>query len=611
MLQLSSTVRGAALRGPALASAFEARAWRPVSGCDVQRRTAFGNASRGNSYGGGGGSYGGGGGSYGGGGGYGGSRGGGGGGKGGGQFQRANAKQNEDADFFWDCVDKVRAGRDVGGNSRANRALTRAELFPRKTEASSSLEMSEHVEEEPEVKRTGGGASVAAMVNFEGLDDIGTGVPAFLRGNLLGSDRMGYSKPSPIQKHAVPLGLSGNDCLASAQTGSGKTVAFLLPLIAAVVEANKNRAPTTESGRKVGATPSALIMAPTRELALQIDLELQKLTFGEKPPSSGGDRARRWSVAIYGGANARPQLEALAGGAEIVVATPGRLADFTGRNLISLKQCAFVVLDEADRMLDMGFEPQLRKILEDHDMPPTDKRQTLMFSATFAKEVQETARRYLRRDFTHIAVGSVGAANKAVEQFLVRVGGRDGAGSFASKFDRLSELVKLVKPEERTIVFVNKKMNADWLAEQLLSKTRTKCAVIHGDRSQSERERALKAFRDSDVRVLIATDAVARGIDVPEVGHVIQFDLPFGAKEFDNYVHRIGRTGRAGKKGRATALYDPSADSDLWKELKNAFDARGATLPEWFLSEQPRGGGGGGGGAKRSYGGGGGGCQSW
>jgi len=396
--------------------------------------------------------------------------------------------------------------------------------------------------------------------------------------------------------------LTGHDILASAQTGSGKTVGFLLPLIAAVAK-NRRDTDINNSNNNEGKTssPAALILAPTRELALQIDLEIEKLTFGAPPPSTSSTAtATRWSACCYGGATARPQLEALASGVEILVATPGRLVDFLDRDLVSLRNCKFLVLDEADRMLDMGFQPQLRKIVEQKDMPSRlNGRQTLLFSATFPKALRDIAQKsYLRKNFAKVAVGKVGATNKSVEQRILKI---NGDGSKRQKLEELLNLLlhnnndsktqnKLSPPQ--TIVFTNKKHVASWITKMLSSKSNgIKCSQIHGGRTQGQRETALKDFREGRVNVLVATDAVSRGIDIPDVEHVIQFDLPFSVNEFESYTHRIGRTGRAGKTGIATSFYVPGhqpkvGNADIWTLIKKSFDESEKELPEWFYEER-------------------------
>ena len=362
----------------------------------------------------------------------------------------------------------------------------------------------------------------------------------------------------------------------------------MLPVISTAVGLGSR--PTSQNsgaGKKdTPAKPSALVLAPTRELAMQIEVECEKLCFGAPPPPSG---AGLWTVCAYGGANARPQLEALACGVEVLVATPGRLTDYLNRDLVSLARCGILVLDEADRMLDMGFEPQLRRIVEQADLPSTAQRQTMMFSATFAPAIQAVAKKYLRQGFAHVTVGRVGSSTASIAQSLLEV---------PAPGDKRTKLAVLVSNNtliagERTIIFVQKKATATWLKREL-SKFGLRCDDIHGDRSQSQRESALRDFSTGVVDVLVATDVAARGLDVPEVGHVVQFDLPVG-DDFDSYVHRIGRTGRAGHKGRATSLYvhgyDPkTGNSALWPDIKNLFQENNMALPPWFANAKGGGG---------------------
>jgi ATP-dependent RNA helicase DDX3X len=512
--------------------------------------------------------------------------------------QGTNRKLQADADFFWDCVSKRSRGIDFAGTSgKIWIKKSKIDLFGESIVDDNNINTMSNQQDDvvqAEVTRSGAAMDVPPMDRFDSLDDK---LPDFLLTNLLGIDRMRYTTPTPIQRHCVPLALAGHDVLASAQTGSGKTVGFLLPLIAAVAKNrsttgketnnNNNNIPSITKG-KTPSSPAALILAPTRELALQIELEIEKLTFGAPlPPISSEHVATRWSACCYGGATARPQLEALASGVEILVATPGRLADFLDRNLVSLSRCQFLVLDEADRMLDMGFEPQLKKIVEQNDMPSRMYRQTLLFSATFPEPLRRIAQKsYLRPASARVEAGKVGASNKSVEQRLIRVKG-DG-----TKRDKLDILLSLLQNSEKcsTIVFTNKKFVAQWITKELGKKS-IKCSQIHGDRTQGQRESALSQFRDGKVDVLIATDAVSRGIDIPDVAHVIQFDLPFGVKEFESYTHRIGRTGRAGKTGVATSLYVPGyqpkiGNAELWSLIKNSFDESGMDLPGWFHQEK-------------------------
>ena len=495
------------------------------------------------------------------------------------QAAGAEKKQRAENDYFWSCA------RGQGGGSLPPRASAVALFGDRRASASAAASAPAAKKPTAEVKRAGPAADLPAISEFG--DEFGALVPDFVFNNLVGQDRMRYRQPSPVQAHTVPLALAGHDVLASAETGSGKTVAFLLPLIASVAKRRQGEAAAAPAaGKNRGrrpATPAALVLAPTRELAQQIQREVEKLTFGA-PAYSG---AARWSAAFYGGVKARSQLAALAAGVEIVVATPGRLADLLHRSppLLSLAKCEFLVLDEADRMLDMGFEPELRRIVEQRDLPPREHRQTLLFSATFPPALQRVAQRsYLRPRYAHVAVGKVGASNASVEQRLVRCEGEGG------KRDKLAALLPLLAATpERTIVFVNKKHGAKWLAKELERNHGVRCEQIHGNCSQNQREAALARFRAGKADVLVATDAVARGIDISDIKHVIQFDLPETEAAFDAYTHRIGRTGRAGKSGIATSIFVPGNQPKVGNDgisqlLRGCFKESGSALPEWFAS---------------------------
>jgi len=291
--------------------------------------------------------------------------------------------------------------------------------------------------------------------------------------------------------------------------------------------------------------------------------------------NSGGLRA----VVIYGGAQPRQQLAELAKGCDIAVATPGRLTDFVDRGLIELHLVEHLVLDEADRMLDMGFEPQIRKLVQRSGMPGVSQRRTMMFSATFPSEIQKLAKEFLR-PYVFIAVGRVGGTTENIEQRLVWA-----SSEKRHKFDLL--LAELQSLRDKTIVFVQKKRVATQIRKWLKAEG-FGAEEIHGDRSQAQREAALAAFRSGDVNILCATDVAARGLDIPKVAHVINFDLPTSPEEFDAYVHRIGRTGRAGNAGISTSFYVPGRDpkvgnAGIAPELARIFNETGNELPEWFL----------------------------
>eukprot|EP00741_Cyanophora_paradoxa_P010846 tig00020544_g10485.t2 len=366
-----------------------------------------------------------------------------------------------------------------------------------------------------------------------------------------------YTKPTPVQKNAIPIAKAGRDLMACAQTGSGKTAAFLFPIIAKLMILGPPPPPRGGYGR-VKATPCALVLAPTRELASQIFDECRKFSY------KSGIRA----CCIYGGAEIRNQLRDVERGCDILIATPGRLIDFIERGKLVLGQIHFLVLDEADRMLDMGFEPQIRRIVEQEDMPGSELRQTLMFSATFPKEIQRLASDFLR-NYVFLAVGRVGSTTDNITQKIEYVEDRD-------KPAVLLDILAAVD-SKLTLVFVETKRGADQL-EEFLRRESYHVTSIHGDRTQMEREAALRDFRSGRAPILVATDVAARGLDIPNVTHVINFDLP---NDIDDYVHRIGRTGRAGNTGIATALFNEK-NRNICKQLYELFVENGQEVPDWF-----------------------------
>lgn len=388
-----------------------------------------------------------------------------------------------------------------------------------------------------------------------------------------------YKRPTPVQRHSLPIVMSGRDLMGCAQTGSGKTAAFLFPIISGLLKAG----PGPDAGyraRKV--FPLALVLAPTRELACQIYDEARK--FGYKTGIK--------SVVVYGGAPIGYQLRDLEKGCDILVATPGRLVDIMERARVSLSQIRYLVLDEADRMLDMGFEPQIRRIVEGEDMPRTGDRQTLMFSATFPKEIQQLASAFLY-DYVFLAVGRVGSTTDLVTQKFIRT-------EEADKPNMLLDLISSVKG--LTIIFVETKRKADML-EDFLVRERFRATSIHGDRDQSDRTAALRNFATGHSPYLIATNVAARGLDIDNIAHVINYDMP---TDIDDYVHRIGRTGRAGKPGLATAFITEENAGIVGKLIELLVEA-GQEVPAWLDSMKLSRGGFGGG---SRYGGGGGGNRS-
>ena len=479
------------------------------------------------------------------------------------QQQAVDAKAADEAKYFWQCVDRGGAAPPLAGAR---------ELFGQQ---STGINFAQY--EKIPVTRGKGTPSNKEIAPLQSFRDV-NGVPAWLKATLTGKDRLNYNTPTPIQKHTIPLALAGHDVVATAQTGSGKTVAFLLPCLTAASAAARERKKANQRGP---ATPSTLVLAPTRELATQIAEECAKLCF------DAPKQQKNWCVCCYGGANARPQLSFLARGVEVLVATPGRLVDFLERStsrgpLVDLSNVRFAVLDEADRMLDMGFEPQLKRIVA--YLPSSLQRQTLMFSATFSQAVKGVAQTYLDGSrLAEVTVGRVGSSVASISQFLVE------APRSGRKQDKFPLLKDVLVPNEKTIVFVQRKRDTAWVCRELRKKLNVRAEDIHGDRNQSQREAALASFKAGRCDVLCATDVAARGLDVTDVQHVVQFDLP--QDDFDTYVHRIGRTGRAGKTGRATAFFVPGYETnrgnqDLHRDLVRLFKENKQPLPQWFLDTQ-------------------------
>lgn len=331
-----------------------------------------------------------------------------------------------------------------------------------------------------------------------------------------------FETPTPVQAGAIPPALEGRDVLATAQTGTGKTLSFLIPIV--------------ESLQKVGGRDThALILLPTRELAMQVEKAFRAIR------SSSAQTA----ALVVGGMSEHTQLEAIRRGARLIVATPGRLEDFLKRKLVRLSGVRILVLDEVDRMLDMGFEPAIRRIVS---MIPVE-RQTLCYSATLEGTVKEVSRNYLKNP-VRVEIGSV---MKPAENVELR--------AFSVDTNKKQELLEhLLNAEKGSfLVFVRTKHGADRVARRLAHSGHA-AIQIHGDRSQSQRNQALRNFTEGRHRVLVATDVAARGIDVAGVAHVVNYDLPKAAEDF---VHRVGRTGRASAKGIASTFAVPAERGDL------------------------------------------------
>uniref|UniRef100_A0A7N8XJ02 RNA helicase n=1 Tax=Mastacembelus armatus TaxID=205130 RepID=A0A7N8XJ02_9TELE len=383
-------------------------------------------------------------------------------------------------------------------------------------------------------------------INFEKYDDIpveatGQNCPRHIESFQdvdMGEIVMGnialsrYTRPTPVQKYAIPIVKSKRDLMACAQTGSGKTAAFLLPILSQIYTDGPGEA-----------------------------LNAAKFSY----------RSRVRPCVVYGGADIGQQIRDLERGCHLLVATPGRLVDMMERGKIGLDHCKYLVLDEADRMLDMGFEPQIRRIVEQDTMPHKGVRQTMMFSATFPKEIQILARDFLE-EYIFLAVGRVGSTSENITQKVVWVEESD-------KRSFLLDLLSATGKDSLTLVFVETKKGADAL-EDFLYREGYACTSIHGDRSQRDREEALNQFRSGKCPILVATAVAARGLDISNVKHVINFDLP---SDIEEYVHRIGRTGRVGNLGLATSFFNDK-NGNITKDLLDILVEAKQEVPSWLES---------------------------
>ncbi|KAF5765963.1 putative RNA helicase [Helianthus annuus] len=368
---------------------------------------------------------------------------------------------------------------------------------------------------------------------FTSFED--TGFPSELLREVLAA---GFTSPTPIQAQSWPVALQSRDIVAIAKTGSGKTLGYLLPGFIHLQRVQRNR--------HMG--PTVLVLSPTRELATQIQAEAVKF----------GRSSKIQCTCLYGGAPKGPQLRELERGTDIVVATPGRLNDILEMRKISLSQISYLVLDEADRMLDMGFEPQIRKIVK--EVPA--RRQTLMYTATWPKEVRKIAADLLVNP-VQVNIGNVNelVANKSITQFVEVLAPTE-------KHRRVEQILRSQEQRAKVIIFCSTKRMCDQLARNLTRQF--SAAAIHGDKSQGERDYVLNQFRTGRSPVLVATDVAARGLDIKDIRVVINYDFPTGVED---YVHRIGRTGRAGATGEAYTFFgdqDAKHASDLIKLLKGA-----------------------------------------
>ena len=367
---------------------------------------------------------------------------------------------------------------------------------------------------------------------------------------------------TPIQKEVIPFMQNGKDIVACAETGSGKTIAYLFPLIGNMLVKGTPKNPFLNENdnnnnlyhNKILCYPLSLILVPTRELALQINNESKKMSF------KTGIR----TVCVYGGVDKKKQILELKKGCDILIGTPGRLIDLLGKNLISLKMISSLILDEADRMLDMGFKPQLDKIINDF-MPDKLNRQNLLFSATFAKDVQEIAKSYLK-DFYYIQPKI--QSPKQIEHKFINV-------SKYNKNDILENILK--KNLGKYLIFVSTKSGVDKLGE-ILNDLKFNISCIHGDKKQDERKCAIDNFTNGKTLILIATDVVGRGLDFTKVDVVINYDM---TTNIEDYIHRIGRTGRIGQKGKAITFIDGS-EKMIFNKLIKYLESQSQIVPDWL-----------------------------
>ncbi|WZZ07541.1 hypothetical protein YC2023_093462 [Brassica napus] len=361
--------------------------------------------------------------------------------------------------------------------------------------------------------------------------------------------KAGFTEPTPIQSQGWPMALKGRDLIGIAETGSGKTLSYLLPAIVHV-----NAQPILAPGDG----PIVLVLAPTRELAVQIQQEASKF----------GSSSKIKSTCIYGGVPKGPQVRDLQKGVEIVIATPGRLIDMMESNNTNLRRVTYLVLDEADRMLDMGFDPQIRKIVS-HIRPD---RQTLYWSATWPKEVEQLSKKFLYNPYKVIIGSSDLKANRAIRQIVDVI-------SESQKYNKLVKLLEDIMDGSRILVFLDTKKGCDQITRQLRMDG-WPALSIHGDKSQAERDWVLSEFRSGKSPIMTATDVAARGLDVKDVKYVINYDFP---GSLEDYVHRIGRTGRAGAKGTAYSFFT-AANARFAKELVSILEEAGQKVSHELAS---------------------------
>jgi len=361
----------------------------------------------------------------------------------------------------------------------------------------------------------------------------------------------GFAAPSAVQAQGWPVAVRGDDLVSVAKTGSGKTLVFLLPAFRMISKAKMD----ASNG------PIALVLAPTRELAQQIEEVAVKF----------GAALDIKTTILFGGVPKPPQVKALKAKPELVVATPGRLMDLMQEGSVKLENVTYLVLDEADRMLDMGFEPQMDEIMK--RIPA--ERQTLLFSATWPKSVKKLASKYLKKESVHVNVGETEelSANKAVSQEFFKLDDDE-------KENKLWHILYEMKEKTKIIIFGNTKNRINKLQKEVW-KNGYDCIAMHGDKTQQERDAGLKQFVSGEVPIMLATDVCARGLDIKDVTHVLNFDM---ARDVESYIHRIGRTGRAGASGTSITFFNHAYDTECAPALAKIAEEAGQSVPN-FLKE--------------------------
>lgn len=554
------------------------------------------------------------------------------------QQRDLDTKAQKDVAFYWETqeVNKKRDQEKGGPPRKGKRFLEeeKDELFRTNASMAQGIDFKKY--DEIEVEVSGSDNNQNNLGNIPVCNSFTELVkefelPEWLANNI---NNCNYVVPTPVQKYSIPIGIKSLDIMVCAQTGSGKTCAYLMPVAMSlhrqeIVPVEKDWVYDRNETFQGKASPKALILAPTRELCSQIYLECRKVFF----------QSYYKTCQVYGGIDAKVQLKELSRGCDILLATPGRLIDFIEKDVLEVNNVVFLILDEADRMLDMGFSDQIEKIVLDKGMPgnsnsrghnqSSPQRQTFMFSATFPSEIQKLASKFLKSDYIWISVGQVGAAADSVKQRFIAIHEENeklqalhdelscmylvpqeasaehqsqnlqsnrgkGKGFGKSKVKHDSTLVQSSDENatQKALIFVSMKRTASWLARELSKRCYMPSVEIHGDLSQDERERSLSKFKTGEAPILVATAVASRGLDIPHVTKVINFDLP---TEIEDYVHRIGRSGRCGHHGEAVSFFVLSNgmnkgvkhDGNLAPDIAKLLQKMGKDddLPQWLVQE--------------------------